>query len=701
VIAHAAAPLSLAAVVFTVFVLGLRHGADPDHLAAIDNLTRNSLSARKRLSRFVGTLFAGGHSIMVLSIAALAGLFGSRLAAHGQLLETIGTWVSIVTLFAIAAFNIRQLLRNRIGAVAGMKTALLPKALRAATSPLAAIPIGLLFGLGFDTSSQVATYALALTAGGGIVLGLIIGLVFSLGMAVTDTLDSLLVYKLCSRHPLELVRATRVWIIAVTSLALAVGSYELAQALGWTSPLPDLAVSGILVGALLLVFAWTFTWSDRDRQPDLTSPNRAQQGTLAVSLGGSKMARKTIGILSAVAVLVIAAAAFALYGVRIGASSDHADSPATVARPGADLTDVYVFPAPDNDNNVVLAADVHPLIAAGQGPSTFFDPGVMYQIKIDTDGTHVEDLVIQFKAAAPQNGTQIITLYGPGKPNETGVHNTWIKPAGTLPYNTTANIGGMKVFAGPREDPFFFDLGRFFQIIPDRNFGNHGPGHTVPPASASGFRGFAAGSTCDTTPSQDFLAANKFNVLSFVVELPRSALGNGKINVWATTSVKDANSSNNAAFTQIERLGRPAVKEAFESFDRHDTTNRSAPTSDPYLGDDIVSFTKTVAGRSDAIANTLKAVLIPDEMLADLTQTGVKAAYLGAETGGATGSKFGGRGLNDDVISISLGAIFGNTLPALKLTPDDGKESKCLTTDNVGPQGHHYLATFPYIGNPN
>lgn len=246
---------------FTVFALGLRHGADPDHLAAIDNLTRNSLGLGRRLGRFVGTLFAGGHSLMVLSIAALAGLLGQRIAVHGAQLETIGTWVSIVTLFAIATLNVKQLAAGKTGPVAGLKTALLPRALRAATSPLAAIPIGLLFGLGFDTSSQVATYALALTSGGGVALGLAIGLVFSLGMAVTDTLDSLLVYKLCTRHPLELVRATRVWIIAVTALALTVGSYELAQALGWKSPLQDLTVSGILVGALLAVFAWTFTWS--------------------------------------------------------------------------------------------------------------------------------------------------------------------------------------------------------------------------------------------------------------------------------------------------------------------------------------------------------------------------------------------------------------------------------------------------------
>ena len=108
-IGHAAAHMAFWAVAFSVFVLGLRHGADPDHLAAIDNLTRNSLSVRNHLSRFAGALFAGGHSVMVLSIAALAGLLGSRISVHGALLETIGTWVSIATLFAIVALNLRQL----------------------------------------------------------------------------------------------------------------------------------------------------------------------------------------------------------------------------------------------------------------------------------------------------------------------------------------------------------------------------------------------------------------------------------------------------------------------------------------------------------------------------------------------------------------------------------------------------------------
>jgi hypothetical protein len=133
---------------FTVFVLGLRHGADPDHLAAIDNVTRSAYPRTPFLSRFVGTMFAGGHTIMVLAISALVGLVGTRFAAHGAAIETAGTCVSIAVLVAIAIANVRQL---RAGAdrVTGAKLRLLPRTLREGTNALLAIPIGFLFGFRF------------------------------------------------------------------------------------------------------------------------------------------------------------------------------------------------------------------------------------------------------------------------------------------------------------------------------------------------------------------------------------------------------------------------------------------------------------------------------------------------------------------------------------------------------------------------
>src|SRR5690242_12312639 len=75
--------------------------------------------------------------------------------------------------------------------------------------------------------------------------------------------------------------------------------------------------------------------------------------------------------------------------------SDHADTPAIAALPGTDLTDVFLFPSPQNAANVVLVMCLHPLIPTGQAARVDFDPNVLYQFKIDNTGDNVEDLVIQ------------------------------------------------------------------------------------------------------------------------------------------------------------------------------------------------------------------------------------------------------------------------------------------------------------------
>lgn len=257
---------------FTVFVLGLRHGADPDHIAAIDNVTRNAYPTAPRLSRFVGTFFAGGHTVMVLAISALVGMLGARFAAHGALIETIGTIISIVVLLVVAGANLHGL-RHGGTRIAGAKTRLLPKRLREGTSALIAIPIGLLFGFGFETSSQIAAYAVVFGADAGLAGALIVGAMFSAGMICTDTLDSLLVHRLVAYRSDRLPGLMRVWIVAVTILALLVAVYETAQLFGWRSPVSDLAVSAILVSSLVVVFAYVFARTRRSvTDTALTSP---------------------------------------------------------------------------------------------------------------------------------------------------------------------------------------------------------------------------------------------------------------------------------------------------------------------------------------------------------------------------------------------------------------------------------------------
>jgi len=249
----------------TVFVLGLRHGADPDHLAIIDNMTRNSFERHPRWSRFVGTLFAGGHSVMVLAIAALAGLLGGRLTAQAQFLEIAGTWISLAILVLVAALNIMQLRTD--GDITGSyRTRMLPAALRSHTHVLIALPVGVLFGLGFETSSQLATYAVAFTSGAGLLGSIAIGLFFCAGIICTDTLDSVLVHRFLSRSPAAMVRAKRLWLTAVTAFALVVAGYQGAQLFGWNPPLNELALSGFLMLALIAVYVSIMTQSEAESE---------------------------------------------------------------------------------------------------------------------------------------------------------------------------------------------------------------------------------------------------------------------------------------------------------------------------------------------------------------------------------------------------------------------------------------------------
>jgi hypothetical protein len=194
--------------------------------------------------------------------------------------------------------------------------------------------------------------------------------------------------------------------------------------------------------------------------------------------------------------------------------SDHADTQENAGNPGQDLSDVYVFPSKENPNNVVFVMNVNPLIA--RGGTARFDARVLYQFKIDTNKDSVEDLVIQAKFDdEPQQGVKIS---GPVRPSSVGTTSNLEKPmavGGTV--GTPFSPGnGIRVFAGPREDSFFFDLERFFTIFPDRGVPT---GLTQPPENPNQPM---ATSWRPAGEARDFLSAGGFNVLSIVIELPKS-----------------------------------------------------------------------------------------------------------------------------------------------------------------------------------
>jgi hypothetical protein len=253
-----------------------------------------------------------------------------------------------------------------------------------------------------------------------------------------------------------------------------------------------------------------------------------------------ELARRFGGVLALCALVTVAV----LYG-RPVAGFDIQDSAALVARPGADISDVYLFPSPTNSNDVVAVMNVHPGLPAGSGTTAFFDSQVLYTMKFDTrygseavSSRPSENLVIQFSVGAPGNGTQQIFVYGPAIPNQTGTTTSLVNgglTSGTGLINTTFVSGNLTVFAGVREDPFFFDLTQFYNIVPDRNKGS---------AATSCLPGVGNGS-CPTgfnspATASDFF--NNSNVLSIVVEMPKALLGQGAsgslVAYWATTATQ-------------------------------------------------------------------------------------------------------------------------------------------------------------------
>ena len=146
----------------------------------------------------------------------------------------------------------------------------------------------------------------------------------------------------------------------------------------------------------------------------------------------------------------------------------------------------------------------------------YFDPAVMYQFKVNTNGGYKEDKVIQFRAVGDP-GSQHLEMYGPAAPAEVGTNSRWVAKPQSFAFGKVAHLqDGVSVFAGPRKDPFFLDLAQLLKILPDRNNFYHDPGTGVPPPSAKCFR----------NPGKDFFL--DYNVLALVVEMPRKNAGRTK-----------------------------------------------------------------------------------------------------------------------------------------------------------------------------
>ncbi|MEV6119414.1 HoxN/HupN/NixA family nickel/cobalt transporter [Streptomyces sp. NPDC052077] len=277
----------------TAYTLGLRHAFDADHIAAIDNTTRKLMQeGRRPLS--VGFWFSLGHSSIVFALALLLS-FGIKALTgpvenDGSQLHNItgwiGTTVSGVFLCVIAVINLiilagiwkvfREMRSGRFDEAAleeqlnnrGFMNRILSRLMKSITKPWQMYPLGLLFGLGFDTATEIALLVLAGTgAASGLPWYAILCLpvLFAAGMCLLDTIDGSFMnfaYGWAFSKPVRKVYYNLTITGLSVAVALIIGTVELLGLVGeklglhgpfwdWVSGL-DLNIVGYLIVGLFV-----------------------------------------------------------------------------------------------------------------------------------------------------------------------------------------------------------------------------------------------------------------------------------------------------------------------------------------------------------------------------------------------------------------------------------------------------------------
>lgn len=399
--------------------------------------------------------------------------------------------------------------------------------------------------------------------------------------------------------------------------------------------------------------------------------------------------------------LAVAAAAALLVAPGLLVASDHDDGETDTKGRNVNITDVYAFREGDQNsaatpNDLILIMNVNPRSVARQ--QYYFSTTAQYEIKIEraTDvnaaptaaGLGTPDVALRFTFGAPDGmNRQPVML----TPVLNGVAGASLAAGSTTALNdapivTTVSTSSttLSVFAGLRQDPFFFDVEQFFRV----RAGALGVG----PAEV--FR----------HPGIDFTWG--YNVLSIVVRVPVAFLQQGltmtTFDVWTTVSAPDGA----GGFTQVERLAQPAINEGLIVTNAYlNALNAIGPADEAALlaaGGCAGALSNPIIAEAAttllALGNTAPQALaicnafLPDVMRIDVTGPSGYAAAVST-----SGRPVRGRMIKDDVIDITLGVVVPGS-------------NQLLEHDNVsydGPSpinetGHRpLLQDFPYLPAPN
>jgi len=439
-----------------------------------------------------------------------------------------------------------------------------------------------------------------------------------------------------------------------------------------------------------------------------------------------------------------------------GSASSHREAPLISQDPMADNTDLYAFVSPDRPDTVTILANYIPLEQPAGGPNfPAFDDTVLYEIHVENSGDAVEDLTYQFRFHTatrnpdtflyntgpiaslgdpnwnrPQTYSVTLVKHGPGQSDRATVLGTDlltppdnIGPRSTPAYDALASAavntlpGGIKVFAGQRDDPFFVDLGSIFDLAGLRPFNS---AHLLPLPAAAGHDGVA-----------------RFNTHTIAMQIPTAQLvapSRATIGVYASASRQkirvlqsDGTDDHHGQWVQVSRLGEPLINEVIIPLGQKDAWNRSDPTGDTqfasfYAAPEVATLENLLypvlqpidkVNRTDLTAILLTGVpnlnftgSTPADLLRLNTAIAPTAAAGAGNRLGVLAGDFAGfpngRRLEDDVVDIELRAIaqgYGPILNNALGLPD--KSPNNLVGDGVDANDKPFMPQFPYVAAPH
>jgi high-affinity nickel-transport protein len=289
--------LVLAGLGIVSYVLGLRHAVDADHIAAIDNTTRKLIQQGKRPVT-VGMWFSLGHSVIVIALT-VALIIATRAVANAvPAFESggaiLGTTISGVFLFIIGLVNLmivlgvyktfKALKTGQIGTAQvdesmnknSFMNRTMGKLFKIVNEPWQIFPVGILFGLGFDTATQIALIAISVGVSGSVpfIYVLALPLLFTAGMVTVDTSDGVSMrcaYGWAFLKPIRKIFYNLTITIISVLVAFLIGGIEIVQVyateigattgvLGWLNSLNFEDIGYFIIASFLIAWAIALAW---------------------------------------------------------------------------------------------------------------------------------------------------------------------------------------------------------------------------------------------------------------------------------------------------------------------------------------------------------------------------------------------------------------------------------------------------------